>query len=166
MKWQNIMLATTVGMLGFQLATAAPEDDWPDFYADVPWDIPAGEEAYTVPTKHAPTMMNTTYNPWCKQADCKTGWKNQREIIRDFTNETVHGAHDQRDAAEHIFYRVRDLVKLEDIEFLSGYSAWKYRAGNSVSKAALVCRHGAFSQDSSSLCRAQRGDRRAEIHRL
>jgi hypothetical protein len=127
-----------MSLLAWQTGAAAPEDDWPDFYADVPWSIPAGEEAYTVPTKHAPTMMDTTYNPWCKQADCKTGWKNQREIIRDFTNETIHGSTDRRDAAEHIFYRVRDLVKLEDIDFLSGYSAWKYRAGNSASKAALV----------------------------
>jgi hypothetical protein len=138
MKLRNIILAASIGLLGSQLANASPETDWPDFYADVAWSIPAGQEANTVPTKHAPSLMNTQYNPWCRQADCKTGWKNAREIIRDFTNETIAGSNDQRDAAEHIFYRVRDLVKLEDISFLTGYSAWKYRAGNTASKAALV----------------------------
>jgi hypothetical protein len=117
---------------------AGPEDDYPGFYADVAWGIPDGLEDYTVPTKYAPSTASIGYNPWCKQTDCKTGWKTAQELIRDFTNETVAGALDQRDAAEQIFYRVRDLVKIEDIAYLSGFSAWKYRAANKTSKAALM----------------------------
>ena len=138
MKLCNIITAIAVGMIGWQTGVAAPEDDYPGFYADVPWGIPAGLEADTVPTKYAPSTAPMGYNPWCREADCKTGWKTAQEIIRDITNETVADAVDQRDAAEHIFYMVRDRIKLEDIEFLSGYSAWKYRAGNTTSKAALM----------------------------
>ena len=62
MNLRNIILATSVGLLGFQLANAAPEDDYPDFYTSVPWSIPAELEAFTVPTTYAPTA-NTKVKP-------------------------------------------------------------------------------------------------------
>jgi hypothetical protein len=55
MKLRNIMTATAIGLIAWQTGAAAPEDDYPDFYTSVPWSIPAGMEASTVPTAYAPT---------------------------------------------------------------------------------------------------------------
>ena len=115
MKWRNIILATSVGLLGFQLASAAPEDDNPDFYTSVPWSIPAGLEAYTVPTTYAPTAnTNQRYTPYCVDATCTpdpsdtsmmkiTRFKTAHANIRDFTADTIAGAADHRAAAKAIF---------------------------------------------------------------
>ena len=62
MKLCNIITAIAVGMIGWQTGVAAPEDDYPGFYADVPWGIPAGLEADTVPTKYAPSTAPMGYN--------------------------------------------------------------------------------------------------------
>jgi hypothetical protein len=108
------------------------------FYADVPWDIPAGMEDYTVPTKYAPGTSALGYNPWCRQADCTTGFKTAQEIVRDFTQDAVAGATSQSGAAERIFYKVRDYIKLEDTRALGAHTAWKYRVGNPTMKASLM----------------------------
>jgi hypothetical protein len=146
-----IVLVASLAVLGIQLpANASPEGDNPDYYSSVPWSIPAGLEDFTVPTKYAPTAnKNQRYTPYCVDATCTpdpsdttmmkiTRFKTAHANIRDFTAETIAGAADQREAAKAIFYRVRDLIQLEDVDFLGAYGAWKYRAGSPTAKASLL----------------------------
>ena len=150
MRLRNIISVMSIGLIAWQTGAAAPEDDYPDFYTSVAWSIPAGMEASTVPTAYAPTAnTNQRYTPYCVDATCTpdpsdtsmmkiTRFKTAHANIRDFTADTIAGAADQRAAAKAIFYEVRDLVQLEDMGFLGAYGAWKYRAGNNVSKTSLL----------------------------
>jgi hypothetical protein len=110
-----------------------------NFYADVPWDIPEGKEAYTVPTTFAPSEDGTTgFHPFCKKADCSTGFKSIHDYIRDYTEETIGDASSPREAAEKIFYEVRDTILYEDINFFGAFFAYRFKRGNSGMKASLV----------------------------
>jgi hypothetical protein len=110
-----------------------------NFYADVSWNIPSGMEAYTVPTKFAPSTDGTTgFHPFCKQADCSDGFKTIHDYIRDYTEETIGDASSPREAAEKIFYEVRDTILYEDIDFFGAFFAYRFKRGNSGMKASLV----------------------------
>jgi len=126
-KYLNFFISLSI-IFGFGISVqAAPEDDYPNFYADVTWDIPAGMEDYTVPTKFAPSTDGITgFNPFCKEADCggdhgEPEFKTIHDYIRDYTEETIAGATTPEEAAKKIFYEVRDFIEYENIDFFGAF---------------------------------------------
>jgi len=133
-------------VLVFQVtAYATPEEDYPIFYAAVPWSIPDGKEANTVPTKFAPSTDDFTgFNPFCKEADCggvsapEPEFKTIHDYIRDYTEKTIDGAITPEEAAKKIFYEVRDFIEYENIDFFGAFFAYRYKVGNAGMKASLA----------------------------
>jgi transglutaminase-like putative cysteine protease len=128
-------------VLVFQVSVyAAPEDDNPDFYADVSWSIPSGMEGYTVPTKFIPSTDGTTgHFPILKDNYTSLNdFKNFHEYIRDYTEGIISGASTPEEAAKRLFYEVRDNVKVATNRFYGAMIALKLRFGLSNDKATLL----------------------------